>query len=77
MMYDLTKLESVGVNAVELIRCNNRFLQMQWDFLNELLDFAQGCANKGVELEADQFLLKTMQGLLAYVGEIVGKEDGR
>ena len=74
MMYDLTMLEGAGVNTAEFIRCNNRFLQLQRDFLDDLLDFAQSCAVKGVELDVDSFLLKTMKGLVEYVDFIVNGE---
>lgn len=74
-MYDLTMMEGAGVNTAEFIRCNNRFLQMQRDFLEDLLDFAESCAAKGVELEADKFLLKTMQGLTEYVEMIIARSD--
>lgn len=72
-MYDLSFLEKHGVSAAEFVKCNAEFLALQQGFLEDLLDFAERCAARGVELDVEDFLIQTMKGLLDYVMFIVNE----
>lgn len=74
MLYDLSMLKDAGVDPAEFIRCNNQYLDLQRSFIEDLLDFAEGCEAKGVAFEADKFLISTMEGLLRYV-QLLCKKD--
>ena len=75
-MYDLSFLEKQGINTAEFIRCNNKLLQLQRDFLEDLLSFAEECGARGVELEVNDFLIATLRGLLEYAVFIVTESKG-
>ena len=73
-MYDLSFLEKQGINTAEFIRCNNKLLQLQRDFLEDLLDFAEECGERGVQLRVNDFLVETLKGLLEYAVFIVNEQ---
>lgn len=43
MLYDLSMLKDAGIDPAKFIKCNNKFLQIQQDFLEELLEFVEKC----------------------------------